>query len=80
LTPVHVPFWHVSVCVQALPSSHVVPSVFGVAVHVPVLGLHVPTLQSPPNLLQSIGVPFAQVFVAALHFSAPLHALPSSQS
>src|SRR6185295_20033934 len=26
--PLHTPLWHVSVCVHALPSSHVVPSFF----------------------------------------------------
>ena len=42
LLPRHAPAWHVSVCVQALPSVHVVP--FGAAgfEHVPVPGLHVP--------------------------------------
>jgi hypothetical protein len=52
----------------------------GDAVHAPVLGLHVPTLQSSPTLLQSTGVPFLQVFVTVLHFSTPLHALPSSHT
>ena len=42
LAPVQVPLWHVSVCVQALPSLHVVP--FGSAglEHCPVVVLHVP--------------------------------------
>ncbi len=33
--PVHVPAWHVSVCVHALPSLHAVPFATGVCVHVP---------------------------------------------
>ena len=42
LVPVHVPAWHVSVCVQALPSLHAVPfGAFGFE-QVPVAGLHVP--------------------------------------
>jgi hypothetical protein len=38
LAPVHVPAWQVSVCVQALPSLHDVPSVFA-WLHAPVAGL-----------------------------------------
>jgi hypothetical protein len=42
LEPTHVPLWHVSVCVQALPSLHAVPlAAFGVE-HWPVAGLQVP--------------------------------------
>jgi hypothetical protein len=42
LPPVQVPAWHVSVCVQALPSLQLVPSLaFGLE-HVPVAGLHTP--------------------------------------
>ncbi len=42
LPPTQVPFWHVSVCVQALPSLQVAP--FGLAglVHWPVVGLQTP--------------------------------------
>jgi hypothetical protein len=42
LAPVHVPAWHVSVCVQAFPSSHAVPSIFAGFEHAPVLVSHVP--------------------------------------
>jgi hypothetical protein len=42
LLPVHVPDWHVSVCVQAFPSLHVVPFVFAGFEHTPVFGSHVP--------------------------------------
>ena len=42
LEPVQTPVWHVSVCVQALPSLHSVPfDAFGFE-QVPVAGLHVP--------------------------------------
>jgi hypothetical protein len=42
--PEHVPDWHVSVCVQALPSLQAVP--FGAAgfEHVPLTGLQVPAV------------------------------------
>src|SRR5204863_6020108 len=40
--PVQVPFWQVSVCVQALPSLHVVPLGLAGFEHVPVVGSQVP--------------------------------------
>ena len=40
--PVHVPPWQLSVCVQALPSLHVVPFAAVGFEHAPVLVLHVP--------------------------------------
>ena len=42
LEPVHTPLWQVSVCVQALPSLHAVPSVFDGFEQVPLEGSHVP--------------------------------------
>jgi hypothetical protein len=42
LLPLHVPLWHVSVCVQALPSLQLVPLVAAGFEHVPVPLLHVP--------------------------------------
>ena len=42
--PVHVPLWHVSVCVHALPSLHAVPFVATGFEHAPVLVLHVPAV------------------------------------
>lgn len=42
--PVHVPDWHVSGCVQALPSLHVVPSAFAGFEHTPVVMLHAPAV------------------------------------
>src|SRR5438094_23418 len=44
LEPVHIPLWQVSVCVQALPSLHAVPFVFGGLEQVPVEGLQVPAV------------------------------------
>src|SRR2546422_752116 len=42
LEPVQIPVWHVSVCVQALPSLHAVPfGAFGLE-QAPVVGLQVP--------------------------------------
>jgi hypothetical protein len=40
--PVHMPAWHVSVRVHALPSSQLAPSVADGFEQVPVAGLHVP--------------------------------------
>jgi hypothetical protein len=40
--PAHTPPWHISVCVQALPSSHVEPSAFAGDEQRPELGLHTP--------------------------------------
>jgi hypothetical protein len=42
LAPTHAPAWHVSLCVQALPSLHAVPLGFGGFEHAPVAGSHVP--------------------------------------
>jgi len=42
LPPVHTPAWHVSVCVQAFPSLHVLPSALAGLEHTPLVGLHVP--------------------------------------
>jgi hypothetical protein len=76
--PVHVPFWQVSVRVQAVPSLHALPLALAGFVHSPVDGLHVPavwhwssavqTTASPPEQL-----PFEQV-------SVRVHALPSPQA
>jgi hypothetical protein len=44
LPPVQTPALHASVCVQASPSSHAVPSVFAGFEHVPSVGLQVPAV------------------------------------
>jgi hypothetical protein len=41
---VQVPDWHVSVCVQALPSEHAMPLAFAGLEHAPVVVSHVPAL------------------------------------
>jgi hypothetical protein len=56
LAPVHAPFWHVSVWVQALPSLHDVPLATGTgAEHWPVAGLHVPAPLHWSPLAQTTG-------------------------
>jgi len=40
--PVHVPLWHESLCVQALPSLHLVPFVAAGFEQEPDVGSHVP--------------------------------------
>jgi hypothetical protein len=42
LAPWHAPAWHVSDCVQALPSSHVAPLLFAGLEQAPVAASHVP--------------------------------------
>ena len=75
LVPVHVPAWHVSLCVQALPSLHEVPfGAFGFE-QLPVAGLHVPatwhwSLVEHVTGLEPVHVPDSQV-------SVWVHALPS---
>ena len=41
--PAHAPFWHVSICVQALASLHAVPFALAGFEHIPVIGSQVPT-------------------------------------
>ena len=40
--PVHVPAWHVSVCVQEFPSLHALPLALTGLLQTPVAGAHVP--------------------------------------
>src|SRR5881409_243065 len=56
LEPVQVPFSHVSVCVQALPSVQVVPFVVGVLEHTPVVVLQVPTSWHWSEAVQTTGL------------------------
>src|SRR2546421_315228 len=56
--PLHAPPWHVSVCVQALPSVQGVPFDLGCGTHWSVVSLQTPTLHWLPALEQSRGVPW----------------------
>ena len=80
--PAQLPAWQLSLCVQALPSSHAVPSaLFGLA-HTPVAGSHVPASWHPSCAAQVTG--FDPVHAPAwqvslwVHASASSHALPSA--
>src|SRR5438034_610820 len=82
LEPVQVPFWHVSVCVQASPSSQAVPLVFAGVEHAPVPVLQVPASWHWSSAVQTIGlapvqVPFWQVSVC-VQALASLQAAPSA--
>ena len=74
------PLWQVSVCVQALPSSHGVLLDFATAEQAPFDGLQVPTLHWSLWALQSTGVPGLHWRVAMSHVLIPSQALPFSQS
>ena len=73
--PAHVPLWHVSVCVQAFPSLHVVPLAAIGFEHCPVLGLHVPAAWHWSDGVHVTWLPAVQV--PAWHASLRSHALPS---
>jgi hypothetical protein len=55
--PVQTPAWHVSLCVQALPSLHAAPSAAGGLLQVPVAGLHVPATWQESSGVHTIGEP-----------------------
>jgi len=80
LEPVQTPVWHVSVCVQALASSHAVPfGAFGFE-QAPVAGSHVPatwhwSLAVHVTGLEPVHVPAWQLSVC-VHASPSLHAVP----
>jgi hypothetical protein len=77
LLPVHVPLWQVSVCVQALPSLHAVPSAAVGFEHTPVVMLHVPATWHWSLAVQTTGL--LPVHVPLWHVSVCVHALPSLQ-
>src|SRR5438046_287852 len=56
LEPVHAPLWQLSVCVQALPSLHAVPSVFDGFEQVPLEGSHVPATWHWSEAVQTTGL------------------------
>ena len=72
----HAPAWQASLCVQALPSSQVVPSGFGETEQVPVAGLQTPALVHAPAAAQTTGAP---AHVPAWQTSFCVQAVPSSQ-
>jgi hypothetical protein len=78
LAPVQVPLWHVSVCVHALPSLHVVPLAAAGFEHVPVLGLHVPATWHESLAVQVTAVP--PLHTPLWHVSFCVHPLPSSHA
>src|SRR5438046_8519389 len=55
--PAQLPLWQVSVCVQALPSLHAVPSVAVGMEQLPVAGSHVPAVWHASRAVQVTGLP-----------------------
>lgn len=79
--PVQTPVWHVSVCVHALPSLHVVPFDAVGFEHVPVEGLHVPatwhwSLAVHVTGFDPVHTPAAHAYVCSQRF-VPVHVVPS---
>jgi hypothetical protein len=75
--PVQMPAWHVSPCVQALPSSHAVPSVVLETVHVPVAASQAETVVHCVGAGQVTGDP--PTHAPAWQVSVCVQASPSSQ-
>ena len=73
--PAQPPLTHASLVVQALPSLHVVPSLFKVYAQPPATGLQLATRQGP-GLTQIFSVPKQP---PPAHASPSVHGLPSSQ-
>jgi len=74
--PLQVPVWQVSFCVQALPSSHVVPSTATGLEHAPVLGSQVPATWHGSLAEQVTAVP---AHVPSVQVSLVVQRLPSLQ-
>jgi len=78
LAPVHVPFWHVSTCVQVLPSLQPVPlPAFGL-VHCPVAWLQVPATWHWSRAEHMTGL--APLHAPFWQASVCVHEFPSSQT
>jgi hypothetical protein len=75
-TPAQTPPAHVSPRVQAIPSSHTVPTAFSTDAHAPVAGSHTPASWHWSGAGQTIGSPPMQS--PAVQASAFVQALPSS--
>src|SRR5262245_42140671 len=71
--PVHVPAWHVSVCVQALPSSHELPLALMGLEQTP--AEQVPAVWHWSSAVQTVPTPPVQL--PAWHASPDVHELPS---
>jgi hypothetical protein len=76
--PLQLPPWQVSVCVQALVSSHAVPSGLAGFEQAPVVGLQVPATWHWSDATQVMGEPLWHAPLPS-QVSAPLQALPSPQ-
>ena len=77
LEPVHVPAMQLSLCVQALPSLQLEPSLLAGLVQAPVVGLQVPAEWHWSLAVQVFGL--APVHVPATQVSVWVQALPSLQ-
>jgi hypothetical protein len=77
LLPVHVPHWHVSVCVHAFSSLQGVPFGLFCGVHAPLAGLQTPLSWHSSAPPQTTGAP--PVHVPLWHVSPVVQALPSLQ-
>jgi hypothetical protein len=78
LLPAHVPFWQVSVRVQALPSLHAVPLAWIGLLHAPVAVSHIPTSWHWSLAAHTTGLPPVQV--PAWQVSVCVQAFPSLQA
>src|SRR5581483_3754278 len=76
--PTHAPCWHVSVCVQALPSLQLAPSGFAGFEHTPVCGSHVPVSWQRSDATHVTGCVPTQA--PCWQTSCCVHALPSLQA
>jgi len=78
--PVQTPLWHVSLCVHAFPSLHVVPLAALGFEQRPLPGLHVPAMWHGSLAVQTVGVPDVQVpdwqVSPLVHAFPSLHAVP----
>jgi hypothetical protein len=77
LSPLHTPTWHESLCVQALPSLHLVPSGATGLEQVPEAGSHAPGSRQTPCGAHTTGL--APVQTPDWQESVRVHALPSLQ-
>jgi hypothetical protein len=75
--PVQVPAWQLSLCVQALPSEHVVPLGAVGLEQAPVAASHTPPMWQASAAVQTTGVVPTQIPVEQA--STVVHALPSEQ-